>query len=228
MGNLTSNYNEYYKKRTGIHLYPVEFVLRTFVGTYPELKWDKTKYAGSKILDLGYGDGRNMPLFKNLLMEIHGVEISEEINRQAKERLSLLEIDAILKVGKTHNIPYENSYFDYLVACHSCYYIEGNNKFDTHVTEMARVLKPGGHLCLSIPMLDNFIFKDAIKLENGYMLIKNDHYGIRNETIHKAFENEKEIIDYFSPYFKEITIGFCNDNYYGINVKMWFIAAVKI
>ena len=73
--NIVSSYSQYYSARTDIHLYPVEFVVRTFLGTYPNLKMDRSKYAGSKILDLGYGDGRNMPLFKNLKFNIHGVEI---------------------------------------------------------------------------------------------------------------------------------------------------------
>ncbi len=227
MGDLINQYNDYYKKRTGVHLYPVEFVTRTFVGTYPNHKWDQSKYPGCKILDLGYGDGRNMPLLQNLQFEIYGVEISEEINRQAKERLKLLGIEAKLKVGFTNSLPYSKNYFDYLLACHSCYYMNENDLFNSHVEEMARVLKPVGRLCVSVPMADNFIFKDAELLEGGYFRINKDYYGIRNETVHKAFKNENEVEEAFSPHFKDIQIGFCDDNYYGINVKVWIITAVR-
>ena len=92
---------------------------------------------------------------------------------------------------------------------------------------MARVLKPVGRLCVSVPMADNFIFKDAELLEGGYFRINKDYYGIRNETVHKAFKNENEVEEAFSPHFKDIQIGFCDDNYYGINVKVWIITAVR-
>ena len=50
-------YNQYYQKRTHIHVYPVEFIVRTLLGNYPNLEMNQNSYFGSKLLDLGYGDG---------------------------------------------------------------------------------------------------------------------------------------------------------------------------
>src|ERR1035437_219926 len=149
--NIVSSYNQYYSARTHIHVYPVEFVVRTFLGTYPHLKMDRNSYAGSKILDLGYGDGRNMPLLNNLKLKIYGVEISEEINLQAAERLKFLGIDAELKLGTNDQIPYDDSFFDYVLACHSCYYLKENKTFDDNLKEISRVIKSNGVFCASLP-----------------------------------------------------------------------------
>ena len=225
--NIISRYNQYYSKRADIHVYPFEFVVRTFLGSYPNLKMDRSRYAGSKILDLGYGDGRNMPLLSNLKFQIYGIEISEEINKLADERLKLLGIDAELKVGTNDQIPYHENFFDYVLACHSCYYIKANTTFDDNLSEISRVLKQKGIFCASLPMPDNFIFKNAEALPEGYFRIVNDPYGIRNGTVQKTFFNEQEIIKKFSTFYYDITIGYCIENFFGINLKVWIIVAVR-
>ena len=54
---MDSQYEDYYsernlKDRSQKHVYPVEFVVRTLLGTYPELKLNKKDYPGKNILDL--------------------------------------------------------------------------------------------------------------------------------------------------------------------------------
>lgn len=49
------------------------------LGKYPELSFDKNSYAGGKSLDMGVVDGRNFELLDNIGLDIHGVEITEEI-----------------------------------------------------------------------------------------------------------------------------------------------------
>ena len=223
----TIPYNQYYQKRTHIHVYPVEFVVRTLLGNYPNLAMNKDSYLGSKLLDLGYGDGRNMPLFHNIGFKIFGLEISQEINRLAHERLKALGIDAELKVGQNNCIPYKDQFFDFIVACHSCYYVNEGSTFNENLVELSRVLRTEGVFIASLPMRDNFIFNDAELLSDGHYRITKDPYGIRKGTIHKTFINEDEIIEIFSPYYKDLSIGYINDNYYGINVKMWIIKATR-
>src|SRR6185295_11025592 len=60
--------------------YPTEWVVRTLAGgNYPGLKMDKTRYRGARILDMGCGDGRNLPLLLDLGFDVHACEISPEI-----------------------------------------------------------------------------------------------------------------------------------------------------
>ena len=112
MTNIKTRYSERYSAQDAQHIYPVEFVVRAFLGTYPELKMDRRRYSASNVLDLGFGDGRNMPLLKNLGFVIYGVEIDENITRAADDRLSRIGIDADLRVGANSRIPFENHFFD--------------------------------------------------------------------------------------------------------------------
>ena len=168
-----------------------------------------------------------MPLFHNIGFKIFGMEISEEINKLSRERLETLGIDAELKVGHNNSIPYQDQFFDFIVACHSCYYVKEGRSFNDNLHEISRVLKTEGVFIASLPMRDNFIFNDAEFLSDGHYRITKDPYGIRNGTIHKTFLNEDEITETFEPYFKDLSIGYINDNYYGINVKMWIIKATR-
>src|SRR2546430_14394745 len=89
---IKEHYTDFYSERNPTKVYPVEFVVRTFLGTYPQLKLERALFRGAKILDLGFGDGRNMPLLHDLGFEVYGVEISEEICRLTKHRMNRLGV----------------------------------------------------------------------------------------------------------------------------------------
>lgn len=204
-------------------VYPVEFVVRAFLGSYPGLDMPRDQYDGRRILDLGYGDGRNIPLLNNLGMKIHGVEVAEDINRHVHERMKLLGIRVDLKVGTNAHIPYDNSYFQYLLACHSCYYVAPGDQFCDNLTEIARVLDVGGYLIASLPMTGSYILKGAKPLFDGHYEITNDPYDLRNGTVFRVFRSKQEIRKIFSQYFCNFNIGHCSDMFWGIHQKVWIL-----
>ena len=73
-----ADYGEYYK-RMEMKVYPSEFLVRAFLGAYPNHALKKSDYVGKKVLDLGFGDGRNMTLLNDLGMDVFGVEVSQPI-----------------------------------------------------------------------------------------------------------------------------------------------------
>ena len=109
---ISRRYDNFYRKRDPAHVYPVEFVVRAFLGNYPRLKSDNPTIAGKWVLDLGFGDGRNMPLLHNLGMQVFGVEISQEICDLTHARMRRLGIDITTWVGRNDNIPFDAGFFD--------------------------------------------------------------------------------------------------------------------
>jgi SAM-dependent methyltransferase len=227
MSSISHQYASRYTSDKANAVYPVEFVVRAFLGTYTDMHMPRDRYEGCRILDLGYGDGRNMPLLNNLGMLIHGVEIADDINRHVQERMKGLGIDVDLKVGTNAHIPYNNGYFQYALACHSCYYVEPGDQFNANLTEIARVLEPGGYLIASLPMRGSYILKDAKVLPGGHYEIMNDPYGLRNGTVFRVFHSRQEIRKVFSQFFCDFDIGYCNDMFWGIHQKVWVVVCRK-
>lgn len=195
--------------------------MRTLQGKYPGLSFDKSKYVGGRMLDMGFGDGRNWPVLNDLGFEIHGVEISEDILAIGRERASQIGIPVTLKVGRNNSIPYNNSFFDYILACHSCYYVDGGTSFDDNVKEYARVLRPGGWMFASLPEKHSSICDGMHQLSDGHVEITKDPWGLRNGYVFRIFESEDEIRNAFSGYFDSFSIGLCCDNYFGIRINLY-------
>jgi SAM-dependent methyltransferase len=218
---IQDHYGTFYAERNPLKVYPVEFVVRTLLGSYPNLKLNRNTYSGLRILDLGFGDGRNMPLLHDLGFEIFGVEISEKICELTRTRMQSLGVAATLAVGCNARIPHQDRVFDYVLACHSCYYVTPGQTFDDNLREIARVLRPGGRFIFSLAKSDSYILADAEPLEDGHYRIRSDPYHLRNGSFFRAFSSRDEIIQTLGEYFDDFALGLCENDYYGIYEKVW-------
>lgn len=225
--NIEKKYTTFHASRMNIHCYPNEFLIRVMLGSYPKLNLSKN-YTNKKILDLGCGDGRNIPLLNNLKMDISAIEITENTCNSVKNRIKqVCDIDLNIKVGRNNNIPFTDNTFDYILSAAALYYIDKDDTFDTNLKEASRVLKNNGILIATFVHPDSFILKNAIKFDNNHYKITNDPFKLRNGTIFKVFQSEKEFIDVFSPHYKDIVIGTTLDDYYGLQQNLWLFVATK-
>jgi SAM-dependent methyltransferase len=224
MAEMAEKYNVFYDQRNPVAVYPVEFVVRAFLGNYPRHRTNKIDYPGWRILDLGFGDGRNMPLLRNLGMQVFGVEISQHICDLTEARMKRLGVEVETRVGRNNDIPFENKFFDAVLACHACYYVDTGSSFNDNINEIARVLKRDGRFVFSAPMASSYIMRGAEDLGNGHMRIANDPYGVRNGAILKKFDREQDIEETLSPQFGDFSIGSCRNDFWGIEEYVWIVA----
>lgn len=224
---LSDAYSVFYQARNPIHVYPVEFVVRAFLGNYPRHQTNPSNYPGQRVLDLGFGDGRNMPLLNNLGMRVFGVEISQNICDLTQGRMKQLGVEIETRVGRNNGIPFDDGFFDTVLACHACYYVDAGSLFDDNVREIARVLKPGGRFIFSAPMTSSYIMKGAEDLGDTHMRITNDPYGVRNGAILKKFDRELDIVTVLSPIFEDFSIGSSQNDFWGIDEHVWIVVCKK-
>jgi SAM-dependent methyltransferase len=220
------NYSDYYRKQD-IKVYPSEFVIRAFLGNYPGHHFDRSTFTGKRVLDLGFGDGRNLPLLADLGMEVHGVEVTEAICNLITQRMAQAGVRVDARVGRNCELPYADAYFDYMLASSACYYMDPGRTYADNLREIARVIKPGGWFVHSLPMPTTFIMDGAKDLGDGHMEITRDPYGVRVGAILKKFDSETEIERYLAPHFTDIRIGSCRDEYWGSKVHLWLVACQR-
>jgi SAM-dependent methyltransferase len=226
---VEKGYTDLYRRCSLGSVFPNEYVIRIFKGSYPNLRMSQTDFKDRKICDIGCGDGRNLVLLDRLEFKTYGTEITQDICDRVARELNKIGIDSCIRVGKNEKIPFDSQFFDYLLSWNSCYYMgqKGNyGDFDTHVRELHRVLRGQGKLVLSIPKPSNFIFNDSVEVKPGYALIRNDPYEIRNNEVLKCFKDESEIRSAFSPYFKEFIFGSIHDDCFGQD-NHWFLVVCQ-
>lgn len=209
--------------------YPPEYVIRIFKGNYPRLALPKNSFSGKKIVDVGCGDGRCLPFFKDLGFEPFGVEIAQEAVAKIQQNLANCDYgDQInLAVGSNSALSFNDNFFDYLLSWNACYYMGSIRSFASYVKEFARVLKKDGQLILSIPKKTCFIYKGSIEVEPGYRVITQDPFNARNGDVLRMFENEQDIENEFSSHFTNFTFASIEDDCFGYDYHWHLVVCTK-
>jgi SAM-dependent methyltransferase len=216
-------YEKYYLKKRREKLYPTEFVVRIFKGNYPNFKLSKQKkFEKKKILDLSFGDGRNLLFLKNLGFEVHGTEISKKIIGNFKEKKKIK-----FKVGKNCNIPYMNNFFDYILSWNSCYYLDKDTEILDNIKEISRILKKNGFFIGTIPLLSTYYFLNSKKIKKYKFQIRNDYLNIRNNSYLAGLNNKKELKKIIVKYFKNIKVAHSFNDYFGIKEDLLVFCCQK-
>jgi len=224
---INNNYTDFYKVRNQKFVYPTEFVVRTFLANYPDLTFTKPK-SGDKVLDIACGDGRNTKFLCEQGYDVYGTEITQEIIDLTNIRLSNFGLEADLRVGRNNNLPFESNFFDYILAAAVIYYIDEGNTLLDNIKEYYRVIKPGGFLIASIASIDTYVFKNSIILKDGSRQITSDPYNNRIGYRLHGFESQTDIEEYFKPYFADFCFGTANNNFYGIDERLFYFVCRKI
>ena len=208
--------------------YPPEPLIRILLGKFPDLSFFSQDYNGKSVVDLGYGDGRNFPLFQRLGLRISGMEISDEIIKISSNNPEFQDMELTLRAGRMASIPF-NQAFDYVISWNSCYYMDAaDSDFSQHSQEMLRLCKPGGFLIISIPQKNSFIYRNAHNLGNGNVEITNDYFGVRNGQVMRRFLNVEDFLSYFKDYVSGSSVANLNSEWFGLSYDWDVIVMQKI
>ena len=224
--NIDLHYEEFWKAKKAVKVYPTEFVVRTFLANYPLLCFTKPS-PNDRILDVGFGDGRNTALLCELGLDVYGVEITQGIVDNTLQRLKQLGHTPDLRVGRNTSLPFADGYFSYVLACHSCYYCDEGESFADNMLEYSRVMRGGGYLIASLPNKKSYIFSDAEKLPDGSLRITKDPYGNRIGYRLHAFDDTNAVQECLAPMFTNFAFGSADNDYYGINERVFWVVCQK-
>jgi ubiquinone/menaquinone biosynthesis C-methylase UbiE len=134
------------------------------------------------ILDIASGSGYGTKLMAAEAKKVYGVDVDKNAISYAKEHYSAKNIEYIL--GDGESIPITNGTVDVVVSYETIEHIPDYKKF---LTEVKRVLKPGGILLLSTPNdleyiednhfhLHEFKYNELKKLVRSYFKFRKDYF----------------------------------------------------
>ena len=108
---------------------------------------------GSRILDLGCGTGRHVVYFAKMGFDVYGFDASQKALTMTATWLREENLKAdICEHRMEHPFPYEDNFFDAVISIQVIHHNPMKNIRKT-INEMERVLKPGGVLFVTFPVL---------------------------------------------------------------------------
>jgi SAM-dependent methyltransferase len=117
------------------------------------------------VLDAGCGRGLYTRVLINRAQKVAALDYSKDSIDSLKRRLGHLP-HLSLYVGSATDLPFDNEQFDLVLHCEVLEHIEDDRKV---LSELFRVLQPGGRLIISVPVPPAPIY-DAQHVREGYTL----------------------------------------------------------
>jgi ubiquinone/menaquinone biosynthesis C-methylase UbiE len=152
---------------------------------------------GIKILDVGCGAGKQCFSFFNYLKsetDITGGDVNAELLAQARlENKKTGERVNFIDLNFNQRFPVEDNTFDLASCCFAIYYAED---IPFTISEMHRVLKPGGRLFTTGPMPTNKqLFYDIIRAATGKTIPPMPGSSRYSTQIYSAVKNTFSQVD---------------------------------
>ena len=143
----------------------------------------------SNILDLGCGLGRHSIFFAENGFNVHSFDLSEDGIVKFRQKIQNNDLKISIKIGDMLSLPYENNYFDCILAYHSIYHTDtlGISKV---LSEIYRILKNQGEAFITFNSKNNPSFR------------KSSNKIIDNNTVVKTDGNEAGIPHYYMDLFE--------------------------
>ena len=111
--------------------------------------------AGDLVLDVGCGEGRHsIGLHVEKEVNAVGMDLSKEDIKTAKSRIKDFSISdqnksyCVFGAGDIQSLPFKDNIYDAVICSEVLEHLE---TLDNAVSEIVRVLKPGGVLAVSVP-----------------------------------------------------------------------------
>lgn len=160
------------------------------------LKEQKHSLVGLKGIEMGCGKGRNVNLLSSQQIEMVGFDFSPAAIKEAKKRAKKLGVlPKLMVLDATSKWSFEANTFDFAIDCFATTDIESKKGRKFAVSEMKRVVKPGGYI-LTYVMSEESEYHREMILESPASE-QNAFLHPLTGKFEKAFDR-KELLDLYS------------------------------
>jgi SAM-dependent methyltransferase len=141
-----------------------------------------------RALEVGYGSGAVQVPLHGVAAEVHGIDLDADPTL-ATSVLDALALRSQLRQGSVYELPYPDGHFD-LVASFSTF--EHLHDFDKALSEVRRVLRPGGRFLLGMPAVNRMM--EVSFLAIGFKGI-DDHHVTTPQQVADRFAAHGFVVD---------------------------------
>lgn len=114
-----------------------------------ELEQLARRWGRGKLLNIGCAHGPDFPPFTKSF-ELYGVDYSAEVLKLAQKYAEKHKLKVDLREADARRLPFENDFFDYVIAVAVYHHIEDEEGRLQAFRELYRVLKPGGEAFITV------------------------------------------------------------------------------
>ncbi len=115
-----------------------------------ELELPRLSQGEKRALEVGCGPGRLMLPMSRHFIEIHGVDISGEMVKLARETLAEVPHAQVQQTEGSDLRMFQDGFFDFVYSYAVFQHIPSRDVVLSYLREIARVLKPGGISCVQL------------------------------------------------------------------------------
>ena len=149
--------------------YPDENLVRLFSGRYVPVP-----QPPARVMDHGFGHANNLGFLVSRGYDCAGCEISEHFINKAQKHFETIGKPVDLRPVRGLEIPFDDESFDVVVSWNVIHYNGTWAAVLKIISELRRVLKPGGLLLLSTLHPDSSLFSRMRHLGDGSYLIEKE------------------------------------------------------
>jgi ubiquinone/menaquinone biosynthesis C-methylase UbiE len=140
-GTTADRVRAYYDRTAGRYDASIRLTERLLLGD--SRQWAASRARGA-VLEVGIGTGRNLPFYSDVARLV-GIDLSPAMLEIARQRARDLSLPIDLREGSAESLPFQDGSFETVVCTLTlCSVIDACRA----LSEMARVLQPGGTLVL--------------------------------------------------------------------------------
>ena len=114
-----------------------------------ELEMLAQRWQRGKLLDIGCAHGPDFLPFKESF-DLHGLDFSAEMLRFAQKYSHKFKFRVNLVLADAVHLPYHDEAFDWAISVATYHHIEGTEERQAALSELRRVLKPGGEAFITV------------------------------------------------------------------------------
>ena len=223
------NYVDHYLKINRV--YPSTISLKTFLGKNPDLNLSSNDndFSGKSILDIGFGDGRDLYLFCELGFDVFGIEVSKKVVAHTKKKFKELGFKVNLFEGYNENTGFKKNKFDYVYSSAGLMYLK-NDKSSIKKTlkHVNGILKSGGYFFGTFTRYDCHIKKNSKRIDKNRIILKDEFYKFREGQLYWLHNTKKEVEnDLRETGFFNCKVYNYDVNWFGTRETMYLFYATK-